>query len=249
MRKILRIQILKLFNDIEYIGYSIIGSFLVLVFGWGYNAVFLENQTESFQNTMTLMLKFTFPALIVLTICLFGYTFIREFQNKTLYYEKMHEVKLAQMIIGRFIVPLMNSCMFCIVLLGVQIVFAKLYNYLNNDFIVMVLEKTFFSFIIVLHFNIVVGIYFFVFRNVVGGGVFTALLQWFIPSILASNISIGDFDMKLLLDFFCCSQFVSIWESNNINSFLIYQIVVSFFGECIVLYLIVFWYYQRKDWN
>lgn len=249
MRKILKIQILKLFHNIEYTGYSIIGSLLVLAYGWGYNAVFLENQTGSLQKTMIQILKHIFPALLMLTICLFCYTYVKEFQNKTIYYEKIHGMKIRQILLGRLIVPLMNSCIFCTMLFVVEIISGVLYHYLDYDFEMMLLEKTFFSFIIVLHLNIVVGAYFCVLQDVLTGSIFSFMLQWFIPSILISNLSLEFTDYKILFNSFCCTQFISIWESNNINSLLIKQIIFTSLVECIILYFIIYWYYQRKDWN
>lgn len=245
MKKILKMQILKLFYNGEYTGYNIIGSLLVFVYGWGYSAVFLENKTVTPQETMMRMVEYTFPALIIFTICLFGYTYVKEFQNKTIYYEKIHDMKVSQILLGRCIVPLMNSCIFCIVLLMCQITCGILYNYLSHDVGMMLLEKSFFSFIIVLHLNIIVGAYFFILPDILAGSIFSFILQWFVPSVLIPGIT----ENRILFNSFCCNQFIFIWEGNSINSLLLKQIIVTFLAECITLYFIVYWYYRRKDWN
>lgn len=249
MRKILKIQVLKLFHNAEYTSYNIIGSFLVFAYGWGYSAIFLENLTTNLKEMMIQVLKHGFPALIMLTICLFCYTYVKEFQNKTIYYEKIHGMKVRQILAGRFIVPLMNSCIFCIVLFISEIIPGILYHYLSYNFGIMLLEKTFFSFLIILHLNIVVGAYFCILQDVLTGSIFSFILQWFIPSILISNLPLKFAKCKIFLNSFCCNQFISVWEDKDIHSLLIKQITFTSLIECIVLYFVVYWYYKRKDWN
>lgn len=88
MKKIIKIQIIKLFYNAEYLGYNLIGALLVILYGGGYSAVILENEMSKFQGALIHIIKYTFPALLILTICLYNYTYVKEFQNKTIYYEK-----------------------------------------------------------------------------------------------------------------------------------------------------------------
>lgn len=249
MKKIIKTQIIKLFYNAEYLGYNLIGALLVILYGWGYSAVILENEMSKFQGTLLYMIKYTFPAILILTICLYNYTYVKEFQNKTIYYEKMHGIKLSHMLLGRFIIPLLNSCFFCFLLLVVQNISGIMYQYCDHDFEIMLLEKVFFSFVIVLHLNIVIGIYFFILPHILAGSALSFIVQWFLPTTLVPHLSIGTFDNKILINLFCCNQFISIWGENNIDSFCIKQIILSFFGECIMLFIIACCYYKRKGWN
>lgn len=249
MKKIIKIQIIKLFYNAEYLGYNLIGALLVILYGWGYSAAILENEMNKFQGALIHIIKYAFPALLILTICLYNYTYVKEFQNKTIYYEKMHGVQLSHMLLGRFIIPLLNSCFFCFLLLVVQNISGIMYKYCDHDFEIMLLEKVFFSFVIVLHLNIVIGTYFFILPRILAGSALSFIVQWFLPTTLVPHLSIGTFDTEILINFFCCNQFISIWGENNIDSFCIKQIILSFLGECIMLFIIACCYYKRKEWN
>lgn len=249
MKTIIKTQIIKLFYNAEYLGYNLIGTLLVILYGWGYSAVILEKEMGNFQGVIIQIIKYTFPAILILTICLYNYTYVKEFQNKTIYYEKMHSIKLSHMILGRFIIPLLNSCFFCLLLLVVQNISGILYKYCDYDFEIMLLEKIIFSFIIVLHLNIVIGIYFFILPDILAGSILSFILQWIIPSTLIPHLSIGSFDNKILINFFCCNQFISLWGDNNINSLFIKQIIFCFLAECTILFITAYCYYKRKEWH
>ena len=57
MKKIIKIQIIKLFYNAEYLGYNLIGALLVILYGWGYSAAILENEMNNFKTRPYIMKK------------------------------------------------------------------------------------------------------------------------------------------------------------------------------------------------
>lgn len=240
MKKILRIQCLKLFHSADYVGFNLIGSLVVILFGW---AVLMSGQQITEWGTMmNLSISRSFPALLLYCTCIFSYTFAKEYQNKTIYYEKMHEIGDRTMILGRVIVPIMNTCVFVLTVLAVEVVTGYIGGYCDFSFIKNLALKLLLTCVCVLHLNIIIGLYFIGIGNVLASSMLVILIQW-CGSIFFKRTSI----IKER-NFLCANQFSSIWEG-KLSYPLFLEIIVSFCLEVFAVFLVVCFWNRRKDWK
>lgn len=237
IRKIMKMQCVKLFDSAEYVGSNLVGSILVIVFGWG--VLSMGGGADGWQEQFRLSMFHSFPALLMLCVCMSVYTFAREYENKTIHYEVAYGAGVHKMMIGRMLAPVINTVIFTLVILGIEVILQCAGDGRLNGFSVGVPGRVFLNFICVLHLNVISGLYFVGTGSVAAGCVLIVLTQWCFPAAL-ENLSISNL--------LCASQFHSLW-GNEMSGAFAGKVLGSFFVEAVVVFVIACGWRARRDWK
>lgn len=212
IRNVWRVQWTKLFSSIEYIGFNIIGA--LITFFYGMVVLLNESDDLGFENILQCSLSHSFPALLFFCICIFGCTYVKEYENKTVNYEKMHDVGTYAFILGRMLVPIMNTFIFTIVILGMEIIGGKIVGCCDEVFISTVIMKVILTFICILRLNIMIALYFIGTETIWGGSIITLLTQWGVPLIVAKTNTFSERIGDEVIQSICYNQFSAIWRED-----------------------------------
>lgn len=237
IRKIIKIQCVKLFDSAEYVGFNLVGSILVIAFGWG--VLSMGEGAADWQEQFRLSMLHSFPALLMLCVCMSVYTFAREYENKTIDYEVVYGASVHKMIIGRMLAPVINTVIFTLVILGIEVILQCVGNGHLNEVSAGIPSQTFLNFICVLHLNVISGLYFIGTGSVAASCVLIVLTQWCLP------IALENFSISNLL---CASQFRSLW-GNEISGAFAGKVLGSFLVEAVIVFVIVCVWNTRRDWK
>lgn len=237
IRKIMRMQCVKLFDSAEYVGFNLIGSILVIVFGWG--VLSMGGGADGWREQFRLSMFHSFPALLMLCVCMSVYTFAREYENKTIYYEVVYGGGAHKMMIGRMLAPVFNAIIFTLVILGIEVILQCAVGGRFNGFSEGVTGRLFLNFVCGLHLNVISGLYFVGTGSVAAACVLIALTQWCFPALLENwNIS----------NLLCAGQFRSLWGNEMPGAFA-GEVLGSFFVEAAVVFVIVCVWRAGRDWK
>lgn len=239
MKKIILMQWKKLLYNREYFGFCLVGSVLVVLFGVVVVGGGLEGGLE---NLIDRSISRSFPAVVFLCICLYNYTIANEYRNKSIFYEKMYDIGNAAMIIGRIVVPIINSFVFIFVLflikVAVNIVTRNWCSFCWDNLVCDLLL----TLICIMHLNFVTGLYYIGSGKLWGGILLTLVFQWVIPTGLNQ---IGLVDEGRL---FCANQFSLIWNGVRGKDLLVI-LLTGFVIEVLVVYFLVYFWNYRKEWK
>lgn len=237
IRKILKMQFVKLFDSAEYVGFNLLGSVLVIVFGWG--VLLMGGGAADRQEQFCISMYHSFPALLVLCICMAVYTLAREHENRTINYEVTYGAAVHKIMIGRMLAPVINTIIFVLVILGIELILHCVDGGCLSGIPADIFSRTIFNFICVLHLNIISGLYFAGTGSVSVSCVIIVLTQCFFPMVL-ERIHISDL--------LCASQYHSLWGDDMSETF-VYKVVGSFLAETVVVFCIVCVWSYRRDWK
>lgn len=246
IRKIIKMQCVKLFDSAEYVGFNLVGSFIVIVFGWG--VLSMGENVADWQDKFHLSIARSFPALLVLCVCMSVYTFAREYENKTINYEVTYGAAIHKIIIGRMLAPVINTIIFTLVILGIEVILQYVGGCHVREHSAGFSGEIFLNFICVLHLNSIIGLYLVGTGSVAVSCVLIVLTQWCFPIGLEKLSILLEADEKLLSNLFCVDQFRSLWE-NDICETFVYKVLGSFVIETIVIFIIVCMWSYRRDWK
>ena len=90
MKKIWKMQCRKIFYSVDYVGFLVVGSVLVILFGWTY-VMAGKGMPEGCSSIETAVAN-AFLAMLLLFIGMYNVSIAREYNEKTINYEKIHEV-------------------------------------------------------------------------------------------------------------------------------------------------------------
>lgn len=76
-----------------------------------------------------------FLAMLLLFIGMYNVSIAREYNEKTINYEKIHEVGTVSMILGRMVIPIVNTTVFCLVILVAVLIEGKLKQLLSISYL------------------------------------------------------------------------------------------------------------------
>ncbi len=243
IKKIFRMQCIKLFYNADFVGYNAIGSVIALVFGV---FVLLSGSQKITQEQMVqLSMSESMVGLLLLWICMYGCTIIKEVSNKTINYEKMQGASEFTMLIGRLIIPFANVLIFGFVALLYQMGASCLYGYFSYTFLGDLLQRMLLTLVCLIHTNIFMLFVFFLTRNIVLGSVATFLFQYLAPSVAANSEFLR---AKGVQKFFSVSQMQEIWYE-GISSALCRNVFISFLVVCGISFFVMRICNCRREWK
>ncbi len=111
----------------------VVGSVLVILFGWTY--VMAGKGMQEGCSSIETAVANAFLAMLLLFIGMYNVSIAREYNEKTINYEKIHEVGTVSMILGRMVIPIVNTTVFCLVILVAVLIEGKLKQLLSISYL------------------------------------------------------------------------------------------------------------------
>lgn len=243
IKKIFRMQCMKLFYNADFAGYNAIGSMIALAFGI---FVLLSGSQQMTQEQIVhLSMSESMVGMLFLWICMYGCTIIKEVSNKTVNYEKMHGVSEYAMLIGRMIIAFANALIFVLVALIYQLGASCLYGYFSCTFLGDLLQKMLLTLVCLIHVNVFMMFVFFLTRNIVVGSVVTFIIQYLVPSVASNSEFLCS---KGVHKIFGISQMKEIWYE-GISNVLCGIVLISFLVSCGILFFVMWIWNRRREWK
>lgn len=233
MKKIWKMQCRKIFYSVDYVGFLVVGSVLVILFGWTY-VMAGKGMPEGCSSIETAVAN-AFLAMLLLFIGMYNVSIAREYNEKTINYEKIHEVGTVSMILGRMVIPIVNTTVFCLVILVAVLIEGKLKQLLSISYLEQIAWKIIETFVCVFRLNVAAGLVFIGVGNALWASLLTLMIQWGLGNVFAKKL-------------FCADQISVIWGQSDENNIML-NIFSGFCIEVILLFVIVLIWNQRKEWK
>jgi len=233
MKKIWKMQCRKIFYSVDYVGFLVVGSVLVILFGWTY-VMAGKGMPEGCSSIETAVAN-AFLAMLLLFIGMYNVSIAREYNEKTINYEKIHEVGTLSMILGRMVIPIVNTTVFCLVILVAVLIEGKLKQLLSISYLEQIAWKIIETFVCVFRLNVAAGLVFIGVGNALWASLLTLMIQWGLGNVFAKKL-------------FCADQISVIWGQSAENNIML-NIFSGFCIEVILLFVIVLIWNQRKEWK
>ena len=176
-----------------------------------------------------------FLAMLLLFIGMYNVSIAREYNEKTINYEKIHEVGTVSMILGRMVIPIVNTTVFCLVILVAVLIEGKLKQLLSISYLEQIAWKIIETFVCVFRLNVAAGLVFIGVGNALWASLLTLMIQWGLGNVFAKKL-------------FCADQISVIWGQRAENNIML-NIFSGFCIEVILLFVIVLIWNQRKEWK
>ena len=204
--KIWKMQCRKIFYSVDYVGFLVVGSVLVILFGWTY--VMAGKGMQEGCSSIETAVANAFLAMLLLFIGMYNVSIAREYNEKTINYEKIHEVGTVSMILGRMVIPIVNTTVFCLVILVAVLIEGKLKQLLSISYLEQIAWKIIETFACVFRLNVAAGLVFIGVGNALWASLLTLMIQWGLGNVFAKKL-------------FCADQISVIWGQSAENNIML----------------------------